>query len=95
MQAFNFTFTGDASGSPDEIRLPQDFPIGKRTILIRPPAGHAWAFYGFGKTTGGYPLDTDRELMLPRQGEGSFSPYEVIGAVSLDSGTGTFSALAL
>lgn len=95
MQGFNFTFTADSSGSPDVIALPSNFPHGLRTILITPPAGHAWSYFGFGKSTEGYPLSMDRELKLPRIGEGSFEPGEIIGAASLDSGSGTFSVLAL
>lgn len=94
MQAYTFTFIANATGSPDEIQLPQDFPSGKKRILIRPPAGHAWTYYGFNRSTG-YPLDTDREFEVLRQtGEAPFSALDIIGAAALDTGSGTFSAIA-
>ena len=93
MQAFVFSFTADSSGTADNITLPQDFPAGKKRILIRPPAGHAWTFYGLSST--GYPLDPDQEFQCLRSdGEAAFVAGETIGSAANDTGSGTFYAVA-
>ena len=87
---YAFSFTGDSSGAADNIQLPQDFPAGKKLVLVRPPAGHAWTAYGPTGATG-YPLDPDREFPFKREPEQApFVAGEVIGRVALDSGSGTF-----
>jgi hypothetical protein len=89
MQGFPFTFSIDAAGSPDAITLPHDFPTGVRTLRLRPPAGHAWNYYGPGSTY--YALGTDEELVL---GPGPYHAGETIGSASLDTGTGTGRGIA-
>ena len=89
MQAFPFTFAFDSSGSPDAITLPQDFPSGIRTLILKPPSGHAWTFYGLGAT--GYSADIDEPVRL---GPVYCKAGETIGYAALDSGSGTGQGLA-
>jgi hypothetical protein len=94
MQAFVFSFTGDASGSADPITLPANFPNGVTQIQVRPPIGHAWTFYEVAGGTG-CPMQMDESLTVTREpGKGCFLAGEIIGAVALDTGSGTFYGLA-
>lgn len=94
MQAFPFTFIFDSAGSPDNIVLPQDFPNGIRSILLRPPAGHAWTLYGIGPD--GHALNMDESVTLTRSGgQCPFIAGEVIGRAELDAGSGTGQGLGL
>lgn len=90
MYAFPFTFTMDASGSPDAIVLPQDFPSGVRSLILKPPVGHAWNFYGPGATVK-HVLATDEPLPL---GPIYVAAGETIGFGELDSGSGTGRGIA-
>lgn len=90
MEGFVFEFTGDSSGSADEIRLPHDFPSGLRRIVLRPPVGHAWTFYGPGAAKS-LPLSMDETLTL---GPAAYSANDVIGYWALDSGSGTGKGIA-
>lgn len=89
MQPFPFTFDFDASGSPDSITLPADFPGGVCTLELRPPNGHAWAFYGQGARF--VQLSQDEKLSL---GPLYCSPGMVLGAAALDTGSGTGKGIA-
>lgn len=89
MQPFPFSFDFDASGSPDSITLPQDFPNGVCMIRLKPPVGHAWTFAGQGSTT--YVLQTDEILEL---GPMYCAAGQVIGKAVLDTGSGTGKGIA-
>lgn len=87
--AFTFTFDFDASGSPDAITLPQDFPSGLREIVLAPPVGHSWTYFGPNNSTGKL-MGMDQTVTLKRSwNEAGFRAFEVIGAASLDTGSGT------
>lgn len=89
MQPFPFTFDFDASGSPDNIVLPANFPGGRCVIRLKPPVGHAWTFVGINGVS--YTLSTDQEIPLgPLYGVAGL----VIGAATLDSGSGTGQGIA-
>lgn len=93
MTGFPFVFTFDASGSPDDIILPQDLPLGTRTVVLRPPVGHAWTYYGEGPT--GLSLPPDEPVVLRREvGQGPFQPRETVGRAALDTGSGNGQGLA-
>lgn len=92
MQAFVFSFAFDATGTPDEITLPQDFPLGMTRIILKPPTGRAWTFYGPGGS--GYALSVDEALTLTREGQAPFMPGETIGRAELDTGSGSGTGLA-
>ena len=93
MQGFVFEFAFDASGSPDAITLPHDFPVGMRRIILKPPIGHAWTFYGEGST--GHPLQMDEPVELKREpAQASFQAGETIGRAALDTGSGNGGGLA-
>lgn len=89
MQPFPFSFDFDASGSPDPITLPQDFPGGVCTVRLKPPIGHAWTFVGQGSTT--YALQTDEIMEL---GPLYCSAGMTIGKAVLDTGSGTGKGIA-
>ena len=89
MQPFPLEFTIDSSGSPDVLTLPQDFPSGECTLRLKPPAGHAWTFYGQGTEV--FELDLDEVLTI---GPGYRYAGETIGSAELDTGTGTLRGIA-
>lgn len=87
-----FSFTGDSSGSPDPITLPMDNVEGKKRCRIKPPSGHEWTY--FDQAGNNYPLGMDEAFDVVREsGQAAFQPGEIIGFVSLDTGSGTFSGL--
>lgn len=93
MYSYPFEFTIDASGSPDDIQLPSNFPSGMRTIVLKPPSGHAWTFYG--QTSTGYPLSIDETYTIRRTDkQPEFQPLEIIGRGALDTGSGTGNGIA-
>lgn len=84
MAGFPFPFSLDASGSADEIKLPQDFPYGMSTIELTPPTGHAWTYYeSLGGT--GLPRSFDQSVII----RGPFVPLQVVGYGALDASSGS------
>ena len=89
MKGFPFNATVNSTGSADAITLPQDFPSGICTIVLKPPVGHAWDFYGPG--TAFIALGMDEPLTL---GPAYHEAGETIGYGDLDSGSGTLRGIA-
>lgn len=87
MRSYTWNFSFDASGSPDAVVLPADFPPGLTTIKLWPPDGHAWTWYGPGQSIG-VALQPDVPVELRANG-GAFVAGETIGAAALDTGSTT------
>jgi len=102
MRPLALNFTINATGDPDALTLPSDLPPGFYEIVLTPPAGHAWNFYGV--TTAGVSsatqgvqsatprhLAVDESIRLPRCWR---RKSETIGFGELDTGSGTVEGVA-